>query len=350
MAGDISAAALISDAPSGGPPFEARPASEATAIQALRQAIEQQVRDAAAKDPRGVAHRDAHLKAHGFAKAEFRVLDGLAAELAVGLFAHAAAYSAWVRFSNAAEQPQADAPGDARGMAIKVMGVAASASGVQDFLMINVPAFPVRNAADYVDFQAAANRLAFFFPGLNPFRVRWRELWRAVAILRQRVSNPLALRYWSVTPFLYGAAACKFSARPVGAPRFADRTGANFMHDNLARTLEAGDAAFDICVQLRRGDMPIEDPSVRWSETAAPFVPVARLTIPRQDVDAAERRAFGERLSFTPWHGLEAHRPLGGINRVRRVVYEAISGLRHELNGEARMEPSGFQSDDPSGL
>ena len=29
------------------------------------------------------------------------------------------------------------------------------------------------------------------------------------------------------------------------------------------------------------------------------------------------------------------------MNRVRRVVYEAISGLRHELNGTERREPSG---------
>jgi len=39
---------------------------------------------------------------------------------------------------------------------------------------------------------------------------------------------------------------------------------------------------------------------------------------------------------------VEAHRPLGGINRVRRVVYEAISSLRHQLNLAPRTEPTGF--------
>jgi hypothetical protein len=96
--------------------------------------------------------------------------------------------------------------------------------------------------------------------------------------------------------------------------------------------------------------MPIEDPTIVWSETKSPPGPVARLTILRQGLDFAERDAFGENLSFSPWHGLEAHRPLGGINRIRRTVYEAVSHLRHDLNGETRVEPAGFQVADPSGL
>jgi hypothetical protein len=101
-------------------------------------------------------------------------------------------------------------------------------------------------------------------------------------------------------------------------------------------------AEFDFMVQLRADGnaMPVEDPTVEWDERAAPFVPVARITIPQQDFDTQERREFAENLSFTPWHGLDAHRPLGGINRVRRTVYETISRLRHELNGVQRAEPA----------
>ena len=97
-------------------------------------------------------------------------------------------------------------------------------------------------------------------------------------------------------------------------------------------------------VQLRAHPdaMPIEDPTIEWSESAAPFVPVARITIAPQDFDQPTQRAFCENLSFTPWHGLDAHRPLGGINRVRRTVYETVSQLRHELNGVVRQEPTSF--------
>jgi hypothetical protein len=48
-----------------------------------------------------------------------------------------------------------------------------------------------------------------------------------------------------------------------------------------------------------------------------------------------QRDDFGERLSFTPWHALPQHRPLGAINRIRRVVHDTISNLRSELNFNA---------------
>jgi hypothetical protein len=52
---------------------------------------------------------------------------------------------------------------------------------------------------------------------------------------------------------------------------------------------------------------------------------------------------FGDNLSFTPWHALSEHRPLGGIQRARRVVYETISKLRHGLNNAPRKEPTSFE-------
>jgi hypothetical protein len=208
--------------------------------------------------------------------------------------------------------------------------------------MINNPAFFVRNADDYVAFQSATKPLRFFFPGLNPFRFRLHELFAAGAITRRKVDNPINAQYWSMTPYLIGPRACKFSCRPSGSPSpFVDRSSANFLHDNLVAALKAGDAVFEFCVQLRvdSKEMPIEDPTITWSEQASPFVPVAHLTIERQVFDTPERVAFGEALSFTPWHGLDAHRPLGGINRVRRTVYEAISRLRHDLTHTPRVEP-----------
>jgi len=46
-----------------------------------------------------------------------------------------------------------------------------------------------------------------------------------------------------------------------------------------------------------------------------------------------------EARSFTPWHSIAEHRPLGGISRVRKAVYQTISTLRHQLNGQPRVEP-----------
>jgi hypothetical protein len=86
--------------------------------------------------------------------------------------------------------------------------------------------------------------------------------------------------------------------------------------------------------------MPIEDPTIRWKERASPFRKVATIRIPSQDFTTKARKDFAEGLSFTPWHSLPHHRPLGGINRVRGAVYEVISKLRHEKNDVPRREPT----------
>jgi len=325
-------------------PGEATPPGEAEAVRVITAAIEARVRAAAKADP--PARRDAHPKAHGCVRAYFRVLEGLPPALRVGVFSTPRTFQAWIRFSNGSEKPQPDRIGDGRGMAVKLMDVAQSPSTTQDFVMLNHPVFFVRNAADYVDLETASSQARFFFPSLNPFGFRLHELMAALALAGQKVRNPLSPRYWSMTPYRLGDGACKFSARPAGAPSPFTATGTpNFLHDNLARHLAGAGAAFDFMLQprTRAKAMPIEDPTVVWDEAAAPFIPVAHITIPRQSFDSAEQRAFCENLSFTPWHCLDAHQPLGGINRVRRTVYDEISRLRHALNEAPRLEPTGFE-------
>jgi hypothetical protein len=59
---------------------------------------------------------------------------------------------------------------------------------------------------------------------------------------------------------------------------------------------------------------------------------VADVHIPAQQFDTPARNAFCENLSFTPWHAHEDHRPLGGLNRIRKAVYEEIAAYRHAMN------------------
>ena len=69
-----------------------------------------------------------------------------------------------------------------------------------------------------------------------------------------------------------------------------------------------------------------------WSETEAPFYHVAKITIPQQVFDTPEQNERCENLSFSPWHALPDHRPLGVVNRMRRTIYHNISRTRHEMN------------------
>ncbi len=96
----------------------------------------------------------------------------------------------------------------------------------------------------------------------------------------------------------------------------------------------------EFMVQPRTLDsMDVEDSRIEWKESQAPFVTVATIRIPKQTFDTAEQNAFCENLSFTPWHALPEHKPLGVTNRLRMIIYQHISQLRHQMNGIRPQEP-----------
>lgn len=298
--------------------------------------------------------RDAHPKAHGCVRAVFRVEDALQPELAHGVFVPGRSYDAWVRFSNGNPLPdRADAKGDARGMALKLLGVPGDKllererdADTQDFVLINHPVFFVDDPLRYLRlFERGASRNPVVKLAA-PLALRPREMALAARIASSKIANPLEVRYWSTVPYRLGppgeGLAVKYSVRPSSPgrsviPRKPDR---DFLRHAMADTLAFREARFDVLVQPRRDpSMSVEDSRTEWSEAEAPFVKVATLTVAAQVFDTPEQRRFCEDLSFNPWHALPEHRPLGIVNRVRRVVYEAISAFRHERNGRPRVEP-----------
>jgi len=76
----------------------------------------------------------------------------------------------------------------------------------------------------------------------------------------------------------------------------------------------------------------------------SPFVKVATVHIPPQNFDTPAQNEYGDNLSFNPWHCLPVHRPLGGINRARKIIYETMSKYRHARNSAPRDEPTGWAS------
>lgn len=86
--------------------------------------------------------------------------------------------------------------------------------------------------------------------------------------------------------------------------------------------------------------MSVEDSMTEWMETQAPFYTVATLRIPQQTFDTTDQNQFCENLSFSPWHTLPDHKPLGVMNRLRKVIYDRISRVRHEMNAAPRQEPN----------
>jgi hypothetical protein len=112
------------------------------------------------------------------------------------------------------------------------------------------------------------------------------------------------------------------------------------MIDHL--TVAGKPAKFDFNVQLRTDAAPevIDNPTVPWN---APVQRVAVITIQPQTFDTPEQRRFGENLSYTPWHALPEHRPLGQINEIRKKVYLESLRLRHMKNDARHGEPNGTE-------
>lgn len=302
-------------------------------------------------NPTGIMRRDAHPKMHGLVKAEFIIEPDLPPELRIGIFSEARTYQAWIRFSNQDGTIQPDTSRDIRGMAIKLMGVAGDKlleaernEQTQDFIVITTNVFVTKDVAEFDGLIKAMT--GSIWAKISYFATHWRVIWNLIKSLK-KFANPLQTRYWSTTPYLFGETAVKYSAIPrVTQPdEIPANPGPDYLRAAMVRQLSQGIAIFDFTVQLQidASSMPIEDPGKEWNEAQSPFRKVATIRIPQQEFDSEAQRNFGENLSFTPWHSLPAHRPLGGINRARKIVYDAISTFRHARNNVARREPTGWE-------
>ncbi|PXX87825.1 catalase [Halomonas heilongjiangensis] len=265
-------------------------------------------------------------------------------ELARGLFAEPGEYAALLRFANATQQD--DRVKDLRGLSVRLFGVAGAegvdgSRGHQDFLFNSHPALFAGTPEDFQRFVSAVadDRLWWYF--LNPLAPQPKSLWIALRA-RSRPDSPLAIGYYSTTPYRYGddeTSAVKYAVRPCDGEAAPNGDGADgddpdYLRNAMAAQLGGGEACLTFMVQFQTDPeaMPIEDASVAWDEDASPFRPVARLSLPRQEIDTPDALARCESLVFNPWNTHPAHRPLGGINRMRRDLYQAAGELRTTHN------------------
>lgn len=298
--------------------------------------------------------RDAHAKAHGCVQAQVSVATDLDPALRQGVFSEPGkTWQAWMRLSNGNAYPQFDNMKDARGMAIKLLGVpgdqllpSQQGRGEQDFVMFNHANFFVSDVAEYrqnVAAQADGKKVMAFLPGWDPRQWQVRHLFIALTTLSEAPPSPLLTTYFSVSPYKFGNLNAKFRVTPEAGtcpaytPPAQNRDVPNFLRSALYQQLSTDRQPACFALQIQTQDatryMPIEDTSVQWKESDAPFQTVAHIQVPAQDFDTPAQNLMCDNLSFSPWHGIEAHRPIGGINRLRKAVYEAVSAYRLERNG-----------------
>ena len=363
--------AALADAP---PAVEAVPPGEADQIKHIIELTLQQLRNRYPGQDQ--VRRGVHAKDHGCVKAVFEVVPDLDPAYRVGVFAEPGKrYDAWVRYSNAATLVLPDDPNGpdgkptagSRGMAVKLIGVAGNpllpphGALTQDFLMVDHPVFPFANVEDYevlsevlADPANKENPAKFFaIQATKDTETQQRAMTTLGIVGRIQAPSasgkgfqpqpacPVDCRYFSAAPFLFGdGSVMKYSAVPVDPPTgtVPNVADPNYLRTALIERLNVIDGAkpvvFEFKIQRRDpGTLDlatdIENVCTEWPEDKYPFVKVATLTIPPQQFNSPERQAECENLTFSPWHGLAEHRPLGGINRMRKAVYEASTRIRH---------------------
>lgn len=315
----------------------------------------------------GKAIRSVHAKAHGLLLGELRILPDLPPELAQGLFARPGTLPLVMRLSTIPGDILPDDVSTPRGMAIKVIGVqgtrlqGSEGDVTQDFVLVNGPAFMAPDASSFArNLKLLASTTDKAVGAKQVLSAALRGLERVVEAAGGRgatltalgghpETNPLGETYYSQVPILFGEYFGKICVRPASpALQALHQAPVDLAHrpdglrDAVAAHFEEQGGEWELCVQLCTdiSEMPIEDASVVWDETASPYRPVARIVAGAQaSWSEARAHAIDEGLSFNPWHGIAAHRPLGGVMRVRKGAYEAAARFRAEKNQRTLSEP-----------
>jgi len=205
-----------------------------------------------------------------------------------------------------------------------------------------------------------------------------REAQIITTLLFTPLENPLEAQYFSGAAFLLGKKdekkevkeqVMKFSAIPCAGlkpQKTPDNPSENYLRQAMKARLLEKDACFDFMIQVPKdtNNLGIEEATFEWIDKKSrltqsknliaavlgikekieetidfsgnnkkdvPFVKVAKIRIPVQNFDTPANDKACEDLELSPWHSLEAHQPLGGINRLRNPIYsESAKGRKSE--------------------
>lgn len=332
------------------------------------------------KDLNDIDHhvRAVHAKSYCGLKAKFEILDDIPKEYAQGLYAKAGIHDAVIRFSNAAAAVSADRRlGLGQGLAIKIFDVPGEklAPGEEDsttfdYALVNSPIFFTNSLKNYaylskLNFglngylgEGLLGKGKFIFHWLTKYGKEFPDLegLRSLNAFRKLATTPpknaWLYDYFSQGAFRHGDYMAKVRVTPTKASmKKIKRTNIHlFTEDEAIRPaiieeIREHDYQFDVQIQLCRNlkKQPIDQLTQEWKESDAPFVTVATLTIPCQDVPDDGNLDAIEDLSFTTFRCLEENRPIGKIQHSRLRAYQASSKARHEQTMAKRKEPTSLK-------
>jgi hypothetical protein len=316
----------------------------------------------------GHAIRSVHAKTHGILQGYLEVDTGLPSDLAQGLFAKPGRYPVVMRFSTIPGDILDDSVSTPRALAIKVIGVegerleGSEGDVTQDFVLNNGPAFGAPNPKRFLArlrlLARTTNRAQRLKKILSAVM---RQVQKVIVVITGRPNSTVATlgghpethilgdTFYSQAPLRFDDFIAKISVAPK-SPELKALTRSplnvngvpNGLREAVLDFFEKNGGVWEVRVQLCTDleHMPIENAAVVWSEEISPYQRIARITVkPQLAWSEVRSSVVDDGMSFTPWHGLAAHRPLGGIMRVRKAAYEAAKRFRAERNGRVIQEP-----------
>lgn len=313
------------------------------------------------------AIRDAHAKSNGLLKGELTVHANLPQELRQGVFAQPRTYQVVARLSSAPSDIHSDEIPAARGFALKIIGVdgerltPAIGGNNQDFLMVNFPALAFGTIAKYkrmLTLLEANSHAPDTFQRLVAGTAHGaKQMLESLGGmpgatldgLARDNHHPLGETYHTQAAIRFGSYVAKLALSPSSdsvsrlSGQSVDEVRYASMRDVVSSHFAGQGAEYTLSVQLCTDlhQMPVEDAAIAWPEDLSPQRAIATLRFAPQATANPARQVYGDDvLSFNPWNGVCAHRPLGGIMRIRRAAYERSTAFRHAMNAQPRIEPS----------
>jgi choline dehydrogenase len=313
--------------------------------------------------------RNSHTMGRACVKANVEIDPDLPPNLKVGFLKGKPdgenTYKAWIEFSNAGDYLAADTEPDFRGMAVKLFGVSGDRlpdpgdeDNTQDLLFFGHDAFFAGNPQHFHDFfVACAKGGGSCDPMKNPY-VTWHLLTHprgAYNLWAGRKTYPSIpdIEWFSMTPFRLDKQVVKYGAHPCEQQAHYNKPGnaSDYLVQRLQNILDPANNkhfCLDLRVQVSNDPdrQPVENALIAWRDDAAKWQKVATIDIYPQNFSSTAQQEFCERLAFNPWHGLQVHRPVGGINRARREVMVALQDARLKANGLTRFGPHELTGDE----
>lgn len=332
------------------------------------------------RDIPGYAKRSFHPKSHGCLHGKFTVDPNLATDLQLGPFQPGMEYPVWSNWATATPlYPQNDGPTGTpigtlgRSVGLKMFGLNQGKSllpGFEDvdemhFLMNNGQGFWCNDLKCFFSLVTAYLHGDLSGSGIPKFAEKYPE---AMGRLMQEnaeghIGHMFNLKYWGQAPFSFGKGrAFKYfiqecSEDPMEVhsagknygedefPKVNDSDDPNVLRNRLRETMGEQEACFSLWFQFQEDTckQPIEDGSAIWELDESPPRFMGDIIFPKQELpEDPETDPHCQNAGFQPYQMPQEFKPLGGLNRGRKLAYSHTIAARQGFNNYANFPKGAF--------